>query len=230
MKLYSGNSQDIPAEGQPEEVSSALLDSQLQAIQERLRETPPAAQAELRLEAARTLLRLDRKEEAWEEARQAFDAAVAAAQWESAVEACEALFLAEQPESLAALGQGIWLAVTFPIDPGITIEMLRRVVEETPDDSDGAAVAAATAYYVADVRAEGKDRENYRFYAGQMLSSVARRHSQVEGQEQFDAWMERLELYQPEQFLVRLRNVVDVLVQDEWWIDRDAIHAQIPDH
>jgi hypothetical protein len=22
--------------------------------------------------------------------------------------------------------------------------------------------------------------------------------------------------------------VVDVLVQDEWWIDRDAIHAKLP--
>lgn len=230
MKLYSGNTQDIPPEGADEEASSALLTAQVQALRDRLREATPAEQAELRLEAARTLLRLERGDEAWEEARLALDAFVAEERWQQAVEACEALFLAEQDQSLAALGQGIWLAVTFPIEPGTTIEMLRHVVDETPEDSDGAAVAAATAYYVADVRAEGKERENLMFYAGQMLSSVARRHSQVEGQEQFDAWMQRLELYEPEKFLVRLRNVVDVLVQDEWWIDRDAIHARLPDN
>jgi len=27
---------------------------------------------------------------------------------------------------------------------------------------------------------------------------------------------------------VRLRNVVDVLVQDQWWFDREALQEQIP--
>jgi len=123
---------------------------------------------------------------------------------------------------------GVWLAVTFPVTPDLTVEMLRHIVEETPDDADGAAVAAATAHYVADLRTEGKERENAMFYTAQMLSSVARRHSEVKEQEDFDAWVKRLELDQPEKFLIRLRNVVDVLVQDDWWIDRDAIHAELP--
>ena len=41
--------------------------------------------------------------------------------------------------------------------------------------------------------------------------------------------MERLELNDPDKFLVRLRNVVDVLVQDQWWIDREAIQAELPE-
>jgi hypothetical protein len=123
----------------------------------------------------------------------------------------------------------VWLAVTFPINPEITVEMLRLIVDETPDDADGAAVAAATAHYIADLRAEdGKRRENLLFYAGQMLSNVARRHSQVDSQADFEAWMKRLELDDPERFLVRLRNVVDVLVQDEWWIDRDRLREHLP--
>jgi len=35
-------------------------------------------------------------------------------------------------------------------------------------------------------------------------------------------------LDKPDKFLVRLRNVIDVLVQDEWWIDREAIQAELP--
>ena len=50
----------------------------------------------------------------------------------------------------------------------------------------------------------------------------------LEKQDEFEAWVSRLELDQPEKFLVRLRNVVDVLVQDDWWIDREAVHAELP--
>ncbi|MCB1801906.1 MAG: hypothetical protein KDI82_09490, partial [Gammaproteobacteria bacterium] len=94
---------------------------------------------------------------------------------------------------------------------------------------NGAAVAAATASFLADVRAdEGPEKERLTFFAQQLLGRVARRHSGVETQEQFDLWVERLELNDPDKFLVRLRNVVDVLVQDQWWFDRDALQAQIP--
>jgi hypothetical protein len=65
------------------------------------------------------------------------------------------------------------------------------------------------------------------FFANQLLGKVARRHSGVEDQEQFDFWVNKLELNDPDKFLVRLRNVVDVLVQDDWWVDRDALQEQI---
>ncbi len=64
----------------------------------------------------------------------------------------------------------------------------------------------------------------------QLLGSVARRHSGIEEQEDFQAWLEKLELNDPSKFLVRLRNVIDVLVQDDWWVDRVAIHAKLPVH
>jgi hypothetical protein len=37
-----------------------------------------------------------------------------------------------------------------------------------------------------------------------------------------------MELADPAQFLPRLRNVVDVLVQDDWWFDRDKLQATLP--
>jgi len=229
VKLYTGKTQDMLTDVESP-TTRASLHGHVAALRERLAELPAGApeRAEVLLDQARALLRLDRREEAWAPAREALDGFLAARRWERAVEACEALFLTEQPQSLAALGQGVWLAVTFPINPEVTIEMLRRIVEETPDDSDGAAVAAATAHYVADLRSEGQQRENLLFYTGQLLSSVARRHSQVETDEALQAWLRRLELDQPERFLVRLRNVVDILVQDDWWVDREAIHATIP--
>jgi len=188
----------------------------------------PLRRADLLLQLGRALVRLERGEDAWATAREAFDLYLAEQAWEGAAQCCDVLFLAEQPQSLAALGQGIWLAVTYPVDPELSIALLHRVVEETPPDADGAAVAAIAAYYVTDLRAREPQREHLLLYANQVLATVARRHSGVDGQATFNRWIQDMELSDPAKFLPRLRNVVDVLVQDDWWFDRDALQATLP--
>ena len=184
--------------------------------------------ADLQLQLGRALVRLEQRPAAWAAAREAFDLYMAEQAREGAAQACDILFLADQPQSLAALGQGIWLAVTYPVDPELSVALLQHVVEETPPDADGAAVAAVTAYYLADLRARDPQREHLLLYANQMLATVARRHSGVDGQQAFNKWIEAMELNDPALFLPRLRNVVDVLVQDEWWFDREALQAALP--
>jgi hypothetical protein len=188
----------------------------------------PLRRADLQLQLGRALVRLEQGPAAWAAAREAFDLYLAEQAWEGAAQACDILFLADQPQSLAALGQGIWLAVTYPVDPELSVALLQHVVEETPPDADGAAVAAVTAYYLADLRASDPQREHLLLYANQVLATVARRHSGVDGQQTFDKWVEEMELNDPALFLPRLRNVVDVLVQDEWWFDREALQAALP--
>jgi hypothetical protein len=211
----------------------AALESHLEALSEHYNDLHRVSGqskdlADLRLQMARTLVGLERGEEAWGPARESLDVFIAEQDWESAADACDVLFQCGQEGSLCALGQGIWLAVTYPIDPDLTVELLTHVVDETPDDADGAAVAATTAMFVADLRATGNQRDNLMFFASQILGNVARRHSGVQTQAEFDLWMDRLELREPEKFLVRLRNVVDVLVQDDWWFDREALQAKLP--
>jgi len=189
----------------------------------------PLRRADLLLQLGRALVRLENGADAWAAAREAFDLYLAEQAWEGAAQCCDVLFLADQPQSLAALGQGIWLAVTYPVDPELSVALLHRVVEETPPDADGAAVAAIVAYYVTDLRAQEPQREQLLLYANQVLATVARRHSAVDGQEAFNRWIQDMELSDPAKFLPRLRNVVDVLVQDEWWFDRDTLQAALPE-
>jgi hypothetical protein len=214
--------------GQLAEIEGQLADLQQQLTQ--LPESAPALQrAGMLLEIARAHQLLGRGAEAWPLGRTAFGIFAEIGAWEAAADACDVLYQCDQPDSLIALGNGIWLGVTFPIDPEISVHLLSHVIDDTPDDADGAAVAAATALYVADARAaEGPDRDRLVFFANQLLGKVARRHSNVENQEQFGFWVDKLELNDPDKFLVRLRNVVDVLVQDDWWIDRDALQNDIP--
>lgn len=215
----------------PNQVDSAELESQLFALEERLKELPDndlLKQASVQLDIARILAGLERGDQAWKIARKIFDDFLQAEEWEKAAETCDVLFLSSQPDSLSALGQGIWLSVTYPIDPELTLAMLQHVVDETPSDADGAAVAAAVGAYVVEMRAQGKQLEDLRFFASQMLGVVARRHSKIEKQEQFDRWIKKLELDDPAKFLVRMRNVVDVLVQDGWWFDREELQSKLP--
>lgn len=212
----------------------AELEGLIVELREKLANLPadvnPVEKCSIELDIAHAQQQLERGHEAWPTARAAFDVFIKHQDWEKAAEACNVLYLSDQTDSLVALGNGIWLAVTFPIDPEVTVNLLAHVIDDTPDDSDGAAVAAATALFVADTRApEGPDRERLHFFASQLLGKVARRHSDVETQEQFDYWIEKLELNDPDKFLIRLRNVVDVLAQEYWWIDRDEIRNSIPE-
>ena len=232
FELNTAQLTDTAADSVGIAVEEAALESHLAALQERLKEVSPRAdakeRADLQLQICRTLVGLDRGAEAWPLGRQAFDVFAEHQDWESAVDACDILFESGREGALSALGQGIWLAVTFPVDPDLSVNMLHHIVDETPEDSDGAAVAAVTALFLVDMRADGTQKENLKFFAQQILGNVARRHSGVENQEQFAHWMDKLELREPDKFLPRLRNVIDVLVQDDWWFDREALQAQLP--
>ncbi len=236
MKYLKDQMGVMDADGSEDTLGSMLLvEQRLSEVLERLRtlkanDVDVLARADLLLDAGRLLVELGRGEEAWEKGRAAFDLYAAEESWEGAVQACDVMFQADRPESLAALGQGLWLTVTFPMDPELSVAMLQHVIDETPPDSDGAAVAAVVARYLVDMRAQDRQREDLEFYTNQMLATVARRHSDVDDQQAFDAWFRRLELNDPALFLPRMRNVVDVLVQDEWWIDREELQKKLPVH
>ena len=236
MKYLKDQMGVMDADGSEDTLGSMLLvEQRLSEVLERLRtlkanDVDVLARADLLLDAWRLLVELGRGEEAWERGRAAFDLYASAESWEGAVQACDVMFQADRPESLAALGQGLWLTITFPMDPELSVAMLQHVIDETPPDSDGAAVAAVVARYLVDMRAQDRQREDLEFYTNQMLATVARRHSDVDDQQAFDAWFRRLELNDPALFLPRMRNVVDVLVQDEWWIDREELQKKLPVH
>lgn len=191
-----------------------------------LQTATPLARARMQLDIAEILVALERKPEAWTLAREAFNVALASDAWSDAVEACNVLYQCEQTDSIAALGMGVWLAVSFPVDPELTLAMLLHIVDETPNNSDGAALAAVTARYVIDLRAEDELHESQGFLANNLIARVAERHSNVRNQALLDKWLDRLELRDPQVFLPRLGQVVDVIVGDAWWFDRDELRKK----
>jgi len=189
----------------------------------------PLPRARLQLDIAEILNALERKQEAWDIAREAFTLAMQQESWQDAVEACNVLYQTGQAEALSVLGMGIWLSVTFPVDPELTVAMLVHAIDEMPHDADGAAVAAITARYVLDLRTEDAKHESQSFFVDNLIAMVARRHSQVRNQDAMNLWLDRLALRDPQAFLPRMAQVVDAIVGDNWWFDRDVLRSSLPE-
>lgn len=185
--------------------------------------------AAIGLEMAGLQLDLGDPDNAWQQAHNTVKTFIEHQHFEDAALAAQYIYLCDKDDAISAIGQAAWLAVTYPVDPHLTVNILDHIVDETPDKSDGAAVAAATAHYVVDIRASDDNRQQLELASGAMLARVARRHSNIESQQKFEQWVQILELDSPGKFLVRLRNVIDVMVQDTWWFDREALSNQIPD-
>jgi len=212
--------------------AAAFLEEQLKNSQYELtlfsRDANPADVAKVKLDIANALLGLEKNEQAWNEARAAFDAFVDAQDWTSAIEACDIMYQTEQPASILALAHGVWLSVTYPVAPEYTINMMNCIVDETPNDSDGAAVAAATAHYIVGVRADEDKHDSLAFLTTNIIAKVAQRHSNVNSQEKLEFWLEKMELTDPAKFLPRMGTVVDAIANGRWWFDRDELRSKLP--
>lgn len=210
--------------------TQALLKAHQEQLAEMNDDTPSSERYSLLLDIASDFLALEQKQDAWDGARACFDFFIREHDWQKAAECCNVMFQCEMDDSIVALAHGVWLGVTFPILPDTSVALLQHIIDETPDSSDGAAVAAMTAHYIADMRCEGDKADSLKFLTTQMIAKVAQRHSQVNDQEMLDFWIERMELNDPALFLPKLAKVLDILVANNWWFDRDELRKLIPDN
>lgn len=223
---------DLPIKGVDAAETRAAIEQQLAEYEAHLAAMPANApvveRARVVLDMAEALLGLERKAEAWQAVLPLIDPLVAADAWQEAVEACDILYQTEQEDSIIALGHGVWLGVTYPIKAQTTVTMLSHVIDETPPDSDGAAVAAMVAHYIAGLRTEGKERESLTFLTTQLIAKVAKRHRNIEDQATLNTWINMYELNDIEKLFPRLALIVDAIVGKQWWFDRDELRARLP--
>ncbi len=232
LKVMKEGRDAIKAIDQQESVSQ--LQRQLGEARKTLNRMPedskPVDRARALLDVASPLLGLGQQAQAWQHAREAFSVFVDYEHWQEAVDTAEMLYQCDQPDSIVALGHGIWLAVTYPVKAQSTVDLLNDIIDETPDDSDGAAVAAMAAHYIADLRTEGEEHSSLTFLTTQMIARVAKRHRGIEDQDTLDTWIEMYNLNDVPELFKRLGLIVDVLVGEKWWFDRDALRARLPVH
>lgn len=184
--------------------------------------------ARLMLNIAECHLGLDQRDLAWEWSRPTVRDFVDNHQWQLAAEACDILYNCHQDDSIIALGNGIWLAVTYPVDANISVNLLHHIVDETPDDSDGAAVAAMLAHYLAEIRAPEAEHANLTFVTGQIVAQVAKRHRGIEDQDTLNTWIKMYQLDDLQELLPRMSLILETITDGKWWYDREKLKAELP--
>lgn len=218
--------------GSDERQTRAGLESRLREIEQHLAELSSTTATDERqlliLQKAEVLVELGNKQQAWELTRSSFDYFLNTEQWQPAVEACELAYLCDCENSIPALGMACWLAITYPIEPALSIRILHYVIDETPDDSDGAAVAAVVAHYIAELRTSGQQKDSLLFITKQKIADVAHRHRSIADEESINIWMKILGLKDPKEFLPAMAKVIDVITGDKWWFDRERLRARLP--
>lgn len=204
------------------------LDSHMQHYRALPDDCNRVEKAKLQLDIAECHLGLDQPQQAHDWAEKSFTALIEHDEWQLAVDACDIIYNSNQDDALVALGNGIWLAVTFPIDANLSVQILHHIVDETPEDSDGAAVAAMLAHYLAETRANEKDHKNLTFLTNQIIAQVAKRHRGIEDSATIQTWIKMYELDEIEKLLPKMALILDTIVEDNWWYDRDQIRARLP--
>jgi hypothetical protein len=207
------------------------LDKKQALLAQMTLDTTPIDRANLQYETADIMLDIGNagmQEAAWGLAKEAFQIYMDEDQIDDAVNALDLLYRTDLPASVVALGHAMWLSVTYPIDPELSIVMMKNLIDDTPPKSDGAAVAAATAHYIADLRLKDEKRESVMFLTTNLLTQVAERHSNITDQGQLNFWMDKLELNDPSQFLPKLAQVIDAIVEGDWWFDKDELREKLP--
>lgn len=188
----------------------------------------PVEKSRLMLDIAECHLGLDQTDQAHSWAHQSIAALIQQEQWPLVVDACDIIYNCGKDDALVALGNGIWLSVTFPVDPNISIQLLHHIVDETPDDSDGAAVAAMLAHYLAETRSSDKDHKNLTFITNQIVTQVAKRHRNIEDEKTLQTWIKMYQLDEIDQLLPKMAIILDTIVDNQWWYDRDDIRSRLP--
>jgi hypothetical protein len=85
------------------------------------------------------------------------------------------------------------------------------------------------ANYIAELRTEGDEQASLTFFTRQILAGVAKRHRGIEDDpEMIKMWIEILGLNDVQELLSRLAAMLDAIVGDNWWIDRDALREKLP--
>ena len=82
--------------------------------------------------------------------------------------------------------------------------------------------------YLVELRSKGEEKENLMFLAKQLIAMVAKRHRGIEDEGSIQIWIEMLELNNLDELFTRLGKVIDAIVGNHWWFDRDELRTKLP--
>ncbi|MEO5376394.1 MAG: hypothetical protein H7832_01210 [Magnetococcus sp. DMHC-6] len=167
-------------------------------------------------------------EEQWRQDRQAVILFSQNGQWEEALNRLKTLSTKYRNHHLySALAQRVWVALKWQVPASEAVLALFHLLNTLGAKHELAGPLAALAHLLAKHRTPNHpDRELALGQAQQMFSLICH-HQLIESDEAFQAWVQENQLDQPDFYIPQIMNGLEVMVGEDWWIDREALQKSL---
>ena len=133
----------------------------------------------------------------------------------------------QNPEVYKALGQQIWVALKSDAPAVDVVQSLFHWLNTLGPAHELAGHVAALANLVVQMRTPDHPEQGLAQGQAQQMFSLVCGTLGIEGREAFDAWVRAKHLDDPDQFIPVVMEGLELMVGEEWWIDRQALHREM---
>ncbi|MBF0176433.1 MAG: hypothetical protein HQL63_06235 [Magnetococcales bacterium] len=149
--------------------------------------------------------------------------------WEEALKVLTDLSTSRRfPHTHKAAAQRAWMALKSNVAAIAVVTALREVVMTIGPQHELAGPMGALAYFLARHR-KGDDagREFAVAQAQQMLHLICESQKVPEGEQAFQDWVVANRLNEPDFYLSKVIDGLEVMVMGDWWFDRNALQEEL---
>jgi tetratricopeptide (TPR) repeat protein len=133
------------------------------------------------------------------------------------------LGVSAESNNIVYLAQTVWLSLKIHTPLEDTIQRMVYLYQQVSQGDELQALLATTAQFFCQIHGEGHPQlEELQQLSSKMLIAAAGAQG-IETQEAFDAWIIQQQLNNPEFFLPRLSQCLEVIVGDGWLFEREGL-------
>ncbi len=128
----------------------------------------------------------------------------------------------EDPMAISYLAQALWLTIQIPKDLEATVHLIDDLFDRIPDGDSMEALLGAAALYFCQTLSH-PSMEDLNDLSGRIISQAANKQG-IDNQEDYNNWKNKNRLDEPEYFMGKLYEELELIVGDSWLFDRQAFY------
>ncbi|MBF0296330.1 MAG: hypothetical protein HQL96_14165 [Magnetococcales bacterium] len=162
--------------------------------------------------------------EEWNEDRKSLDQLSRAGEWSEALKILKRLSTKHKNHQIySALAQRIWVALKTDAPAIEVVQGLFHLLNTLGPRHELAPDICALAHLIAKHRTPDHPDRDLAIGQAQQMFSVVCDTLKVIGDEAFRIWVTANRLDQPDFYTAKVLKGLEIMVGDEWWIDREAL-------
>ncbi len=166
--------------------------------------------------------------EEWNEDRKALDQFSREGNWEEVLKILKRLSTKHRNKEIyKALAQRVWVGIKYQAPAIEVVQSLFHLLNTFGAKHELASNICALAHLMAKHRTPDHEDRDLAIGQSQQMFAIVCDAWKIIGEEAFQIWVKANHLDQPDHYLPPLMKGLEIMVGDEWWIDRDKLQAEL---